>query len=1562
MALGDILVIGNTSDRIYRYSSGSWDSGLATGTTAPQGVAVDSSNGEILFVDTITQRIYRRSGNTWTYISGPSGISAFSSIAVDPTNGNVLVAESEFDGKIYRYSSGSWDSGMSPPTGVLILGLSVAANGDIIALDFTTKNVYRYSSGSWDSGLATPSVATNPRGVTINPSNDDIYISDSATDMFYRYSSGSWDSGTALPTALTNAQGIAFDAYDPDADVRATQTIILPLDRCTYVPNSHIEWSFVGVTGPAIDAGFRGDDARYLARVGIFLSGGGSVRLIIDSQTPPLASDVPGTDLSSHFEQNGTITIAAGGGSVVFNLNGADTTEPYLWSPTNGSDLVDLYNSLSSAVDGTLTLDVFPTDGAPDLIVDTPTRTPTGDLNPNQSFTLSATVRNQGVHSSAATTLLWYRSNNNLISASDTQVGTTSVPALSPGGTSAQTISLSAPSNLFTYHYGAIVGMVAGEALTGNNISGSVEVSVVAAPPPLAAPNFVDDTGDAQSWTVGTSIGSVTVPAASGNPTPTYSPLVSLPNGLNFNSDTRVISGTPTAVGSGTITIRAANSEGNDYWTVGYTTSAAPPVAAPDLEVGTPTQSPLGNLTPGQHFTLTVSVMNNGDASSSATTLRWRSSTDNNINTSDTQIGTDPIGILSPAGARDESIPLNAPSTPGTYYYGATVDSFTGESDATNNASGAIAVVVTESVASSVQLTLTQTATQNVYTWTNPDGYALQLVCADVTPIVASSNYNIALDNIPTSQLTQSYARPSGQPYYAMRRSISGEFSNTVGPADTLEPDLTVDTPTRTPSGNLTPGESFTLNTVVRNGGSGTSTSTTLRWRQSTNSNITTSDPQVGIDPVGAIAATGTSNESIILVAPNTPGTYYYGATVDPIADESNTGNNASGAVSVIVALALTVPNFADDTGNAQNWTVGTSIPSITVPAASGNPAPTYAAVGNLPGGINFNANTRVISGTPTGAGSGTIRIRAMNSEGSDDWTVGYAATAALTVPSFADDTGNFQNWVVGTPIAEVTVPLSSGNPIPTYAAVSGLPSGITFNAGTRVISGTPTAVGSGTIRIRATNSEGDDDWTVGYTTVAATVLAERGLYTLTPTISTVAPTFADNTGDAQTWVVGTAIAAITVPAASGSPAPTYTVVGALPSGINFNANTRVISGTPAAVGSSTIRIRAMNSEGSADWTISYVTSAALSIPSFADNTGDAQSWTVGSAIANITVPLASGNPVPTYSLISGAPAGINFNAVTRIISGTPTGTGSGTIRIRATNSEGDADWTIAYSTSTTAPAEVARMLITVEDDANKWYSIFGGEDLGSFVGDAIVNDTGSINTDLRIDRVWWTNNANRDFRLNRNPNGAVHGTDSDFSQYFGSTGPGADYSVYVRIGSTVYEIPVTQRRSIGGHYLNLTLDAADAAVFNSVSVGDTVAVVIGRNLTFTPPTADAGNDQSVTVGQSVALDGSGSSGDNLSYSWRQISGQTVVLIGEDTSAPSFTAPSVTGDLVFELRVTDNVFVVTDNVTVTVSAALTIPSFADDTGDAQSWTVGTAIAAITVSNRQWYSYSYIQCR
>ena len=84
-----------------------------------------------------------------------------------------------------------------------------------------------------------------------------------------------------------------------------------------------------------------------------------------------------------------------------------------------------------------------------------------------------------------------------------------------------------------------------------------------------------------------------------------------------------------------------------------------------------------------------------------------------------------------------------------------------------------------------------------------------------------------------------------------------------------------------------------------------------------------------------------------------------------------------------------------------------------------------------------------------------------------------------------------------------------------------------------------------------------------------------------------VAPAFADPTGDAQAWTQGQAIAPVGVPVASGTPTPTYAVFE-LPAGINYTPATRVISGTPTALGNGVFFVRAINSEGFADWSTSY--------------------------------------------------------------------------------------------------------------------------------------------------------------------------------------------------------------------------------------------------------------------------------------------------------------------------------------------------------------------------------------
>ena len=116
---------------------------------------------------------------------------------------------------------------------------------------------------------------------------------------------------------------------------------------------------------------------------------------------------------------------------------------------------------------------------APDLVVDNAT---VSDSAPaaGGSFTLSAVVRNQGNGSSDSTTLRYYRSTDSTITSGDTEVGTDSVSSLHASESSPQTISLTAPSTLGTYYYGACVDAVDGEANTSNDCSDGVKVTVVA--------------------------------------------------------------------------------------------------------------------------------------------------------------------------------------------------------------------------------------------------------------------------------------------------------------------------------------------------------------------------------------------------------------------------------------------------------------------------------------------------------------------------------------------------------------------------------------------------------------------------------------------------------------------------------------------------------------------------------------------------------------------------------------------------------------------------------------------------------------------------------------------------------------------------------------------------------------------------------------------------------------------------------------------------------------------------------------------------------------------------
>ena len=118
-----------------------------------------------------------------------------------------------------------------------------------------------------------------------------------------------------------------------------------------------------------------------------------------------------------------------------------------------------------------------------------------------------------------------------------------------------------------------------------------------------------------------------------------------------------------------------------------------PAAAAPDLVVSSASASDT-TLTAGRAFTLHAKVRNQGDEPAAATTLRYYRSIDATITSDDEEVGTDAIGALNPGAISGVLIALTAPAGAGTYYYGACVESVSGESESDNNCSEAVTITV----------------------------------------------------------------------------------------------------------------------------------------------------------------------------------------------------------------------------------------------------------------------------------------------------------------------------------------------------------------------------------------------------------------------------------------------------------------------------------------------------------------------------------------------------------------------------------------------------------------------------------------------------------------------------------------------------------------------------------------------------------------------------------------------------------------------------------------------------------------------------------------------------
>jgi hypothetical protein len=287
----------------------------------------------------------------------------------------------------------------------------------------------------------------------------------------------------------------------------------------------------------------------------------------------------------------------------------------------------------------------------------------------------------------------------------------------------------------------------------------------------------------------------------------------------------------------------------------------------------------------------------------------------------------------------------------------------------------------------------------------------------------------------------------------------------------------------------------------------------------------------------------------------------------------------------------------------------------------------TYSASG-LPAGLSINASTGLVTGTLSSTGDAsspyTVTETATDGTATTPMTFNWAVTPRVSVDGFADQTNVTGDSVT---LAVSATENTSDSVTWTYSA-NGLPTGLSLNSSTGVISGT----------ISASPSSTSDTVTVG---------ASDGTGSASQTFTwSIVPVMLSSPGNHVSLGSSSVNLALLADVASGY-SDSFSVTG-LPSGLSINSSTGVISGTLSGgdTGSSyVVQVTATSSGVTSTqefaWRVGHV---VVTAPTDQTNT---ESDTIS---LGVTAGATSGSL--TYSAI-GLPTGLSINSGTGVITGT---------------------------------------------------------------------------------------------------------------------------------------------------------------------------------------------------------------------------------------------------------------------------------------------------------------------
>ena len=204
----------------------------------------------------------------------------------------------------------------------------------------------------------------------------------------------------------------------------------------------------------------------------------------------------------------------------------------------------------------------------------------------------------------------------------------------------------------------------------------------------------------------------------------------------------------------------------------------------------------------------------------------------------------------------------------------------------------------------------------------------------------------------------------------------------------------------------------------------------------------------------------------------------------------------------------------------------------IELPGATGGKKPyTYTLTG-LPSGLSFDAATHTISGTHTARAAQADLTYTVTDAESTSVDVTYTIEVyvdPIEFPALRNYRGRIN---VAIPTDGIVLPeVESGGLPPFTYSIADLPAGVSFDASTRKLTGTPTAAGDNTVSYTATGSDTEDNTLteeLEFTVLAADAPLSRsdwdfhgyGLGTQTTHLLAVIESTLDveNTGNSDVW------------------------------------------------------------------------------------------------------------------------------------------------------------------------------------------------------------------------------------------------------------------------------------------------------------------------------------------------------------------------------------------------------------------------------------------------------------